>query len=773
MRNEIFNKFIYVLLYYTSGNECIQFTDFVDIHHSNRTNTAVSLSAFFLCKVEHLLFTSLYIDSRLYEDFKEAIASIEDKHNTLINANNEILREERILKERLKKFGYEIRGTELGNVQIFQRYSVMRLIRKVFRFSRRIRIRVGWFRRIRITRWYTRYRYLWVRIKKERIINIPETPWSDEIDKLKENGYTVHFFELTNQGYISESGESLNDIMTECEISETIRLKTAVMIPQYEQSLTKGLRLIGYELFSRPIAGDVPTSIPDLSLEETLAYRASWKGVELSELIESINLAPGETRNINIKQSFTSEKTQTQSVTTILDVTEKQSTTFTDFFEQTNRKTKETVTNKKWNAKAGGSFGAFKAGGSAGGSTKQTNKSFAQQIKRAANESSREMKRQSRVEINSKLTESSKLVIDESISSQIQNINDGVSLNLFFYRLDNVYQGGLHLEGLKLIYTRPVPLIKGTEIQDIRTFEFYEFEEFLEMITRDTILVLSASLSDIELELKEVEIRFSIVFKVFKKIFKEYFYNVPENVFIEYPEPIQRDDLLISGESIDATRVSGPLTRLMESIEKQKESYLKVREKLDTYESDDEVWWNEYREIFKPLAEIQMTIEKAAYKLLNSIEYGFVPISGAHLFSIPSNGAYLDCVVGSSSGLEQYSEDMRAQELNRRKAEIALMNAQTLKIHSQGIEALYEISNIKISNISFEDGEPMVLFNKELPKGNWIAEVNNVVYHGEVSGDRKSFKINNWESESGPITTIKIIDSSNGIFIRKVFQPVE
>ncbi|MFT5890700.1 MAG: hypothetical protein ACI9Y7_000793 [Dokdonia sp.] len=703
-----------------------------------------------------------------YEEFKEALSNIEDKHNALVNSNNDLIREERVLIERIKKFGYKIElGTD-GNAQIFKTYSLLRLIKKAFRIRKRYKVRIGLFRIKYKTKWYTRYTHKWIRVTNKKIIPIPETPWSDEVEALKDTGYDVHFLELTNQGYIADNGETLNEIMRACEISESIRMRTAVMIPQYEESITKGLRLIGYDLFTRPLPGDVPTSIPNLSVEENLAYRASWRGVELSELIESINLAPGESRNINIKQTFESQKTQTQSITSILDVTEKKSTTFSDFFEQTNRKSKEKTSNKNWSAKASGSYGGFGGSASGGGSTTKTSKSFAQEIKRAANESSREMKKQSRVEVNSKLSESSKLIVDESITSQIQNINDGVSLNLFFYRLDNVYQGGLHLENLKLTYTRPQPLIKGTNLQDIRTFEFYELEEFLNIVTNDTLLVLVTELTEMELELKEIEIRFSIIFKIFKKIFKEYFYNIPSEAFLEYPEPIQPRDILGSGESIDAEHVSSSLLNLVNAIKKQKLDYQKVRAKLKTYVVDNKEWWKEYRVVFEPLKEIQETIETEAYQLLNGVEYGLIPISGAHLFSIPSNGAYLDCLVGSSSGLEKYSEDMRNEELDRQKAEIELIRAQSQKIFKENITESYPITGIKINKVITEDGDLHIHLDKSLPADTWVIKINNLMYGSNINQDRKLITLRNWDIPIDEIDLIRVI-ASNGIYIEKKF----
>ncbi|MCE7997136.1 MAG: hypothetical protein HEP71_34570 [Roseivirga sp.] len=701
-----------------------------------------------------------------FSEFKDAIENIEEKHNSLINANNELLREERILKDRVKKFGYEIREKD-GIAEIYQKYTVLRMIREAYRIRIARRIRIGPFK-VRVGyRWITRYRNKQITVNKERLINVPETPWADEVKQLEENQFAVHIFALTNDGYVSREGESLNAIMQECELSETIRMRTAVMIPQYEQSATRGLRLIGFDLFVRPLPGDVPSAIPDLSLEESLAYRASWKGVELSELIESINLAPGESRTIAIKQSFESQKTQTQSVTTILDVTEKQSSSFSDFFEQTNRQTKESVKTKEWNAKAKGSYGGFGGSASASGSSKQTNKSFAQQIKRAANQSSREMKKQSRVEVSSKLTESSKLVIDESITSQVQNINDGVSLNLFFYRLDNIYEGGLHLEDLKLTYTRPQPLIKGTNLQDIRTFDFYEFESFLDMITNDSLLVLSNALNDMELQLKAVEIRFTIVFKVFKKIFKEYFYNVPDEAFISYPESLQPTDLINSSESIDASHVSSALTALTRTMEAQKEDYEKVRDQLKEYQPDDTSWKNTYRTLFQKLQDTQESIEQDTFRLLNGIEYNFVPVSGAHLFSIPSNGAYLDCVIGSSTGLETYSENMRNMELQRSKAEVRLLNAQTEQIKMNKVSTSFPVKGVSVSNVTASDNSLTVSFNKALPAGNWLVDINNRVFGGEIANTRKSMVISPWSVDLNAINSIKVIESVSGVFVER------
>jgi hypothetical protein len=701
-----------------------------------------------------------------FDEFKESINSIEQKHSILINANNDIDRKERILKERVKKFGYSIEENPNKEPHIIQNQQVSEIVRQAYNVSY-----TYWKGLRKKTRRRTLYRNVEVIIYKKIEVKTPENPWSDEIEQLQKNGYNVYFFEQSKNGFVTSSGEKLVEIMKHCEFSETIRLKTAIMIPKYEQSTTKGIRLVGYTLFVRPLTGDVPNAFPNISLEESLAYRANWKGSEVSELIKSINLAPGESRNIVITQNFESNKAQTQSVTSILDVTEKNGTSFTDFFEQTNQNTSERITTTKWDAKVSGSYGGFINGGvSGGGTSQQTNKSFAQQIKRAANESSREMKKQTRIEINTQLSESSKLIIDESISSNIQNINDGTSLNLFFYRLDNVYEGGLHLEDLKMTYTRPLPLIQGTEIKDVRFFEFYEFDKFLEMVTSDALLVLSPILTNMEMELKEIEIRFSIMFRIFKKIFREYFYNTRNSFSIDYPEPIKENDSNISGESIDAEGLSDILKSFAMSLTEQKERYEKVRGKLKSFtRNDDGSWWVEYRNLINPLIEVQSKIEAMLFDIFNSIEYSLTPIGGYHLFSIPSNGAYLDCVVGTSSGLEQYSEDMRQKELNRQKAEIEVINAQALRLRAGAQENTYLLESITIDSIEVDEQHCLfVHLDKALPLGNWTLSVNNIKHSYKINNDRKSIKIQNWVTPTSGIIEVKLVES-NGVYILRQF----
>lgn len=720
---------------------------------SNRENLATALGT----KIEGL-------KDFEYEDFTNAIENIEEKYAILTKANADLLREERILEERVKKFGYEIEYVE-GVSKIYKNISFLRATQVAYREKYRKRIRIGFFKITYRTGWRTRYKTVKIPVIKKEHVAVVESPWATDLKTLTENGFTTHFLELTDSGYISQTGESLNSIMEDCKLSENIRLSTVLMIPIYDQSPTNGIRKVGYDMIVRPLYNDVPSVIPDISIEETLSYKAAWKGVEISELIESINLAPGESRRINVKQSFESNRSETQSVTSILDVTEKKSSTFSDFFEQTNRDTKERTSTKSWSAKASGSYGGFGGSASGGGSTKETNKSFAQKIKRAANQSAREMKKQSRVEINTKLSESSKLLIDETISSQIQNINEGRSLNLLFYKLDNVYEGGLNLENMKLTYTRPIQLIKGADIRDIRTFDLYAFDEFLDMVTSDLMLLTSYNYTGIMSEIREIEIRFSIIFKILKKIFKEYLYDIPSNLSISYPEKIDANNKSISGKIINYKDVKTPLTELMKSIENQQEKYVEINQMLKKYKIE-ESWYNAYKPAITSLKSIQVEIEDKAYKLFNSLEFQPVSIGGKHTFSIPSNAAYLDCVIGASSGLEEYSELMRVEELRKQQSQTNLLIAKTKKIHTNPtIQKSFALNDIKIVEIEEKDGKNIIKLDHPIPDGVWYLKSNDDLYLSHINEDRKSLYIHHSIEGITKENTL-VIESVSGVYIK-------
>ena len=73
------------------------------------------------------------------------------------------------------------------------------------------------------------------------------------------------------------------------------------VVTSYRQSLFGGEVVAGYHVIRRPEPGGRLLSFPDFFIEEKLNFRMRWLGCELGELISSVNLLPGEERDISLK----------------------------------------------------------------------------------------------------------------------------------------------------------------------------------------------------------------------------------------------------------------------------------------------------------------------------------------------------------------------------------------------------------------------------------------------------------------------------------------
>jgi hypothetical protein len=305
-------------------------------------------------------------------------------------------------------------------------------------------------------------------------------PWIEKERELASAGFMVFRFIRLGEKYVTVKGEPIEDIVERCEVDVDFAGRCAVLIPVYEQGLVSGEVLSRYIVILRPRRGTQPVHLPRLFIEEDLLFSTHFNSVEVGELVESINLAPGEEREIVIEKTTSSEQESRRTATSISDLTESDRIDLSTEMEREASNSNERTTTQSLSAKVGGSYGF--ASGSAEGSTSstQTTRQFARDLQKVANKASRSVTRQTRQEVKTETVAKTSVSTRQSTKISIRNINDGRSLNLLFYQLYNVYTLSLRLERMTFTLLSGKEIIAGTGIVLPEVYSLHQLPGLIE-----------------------------------------------------------------------------------------------------------------------------------------------------------------------------------------------------------------------------------------------------------------------------------------------------
>jgi hypothetical protein len=277
-------------------------------------------------------------------------------------------------------------------------------------------------------------------------------------------GAQLFLFDQTTSGYVTATGLSLRDVMERCGMDEEFRRRCVVVLPIYEQSLTGARALIKYHAFERPLPGILPTSMPRLSVEESLSYRMAWRGIELGELMSSVNLAPGERRTVHVTKQFEQETEVAKTTTSVFELEETTSTDLTQEMEREFGEEQQHSTSAQLSTSISASYLGVTAQASASYGVDNSLSEFAKTTSKVAKKASQSVSRRNRQEVTTSTTARTTVTTTDDMVAEVENINEGRTLNLMFYRLYNRYHGGLYLEDLQFDVVPSVELIAGSGI---------------------------------------------------------------------------------------------------------------------------------------------------------------------------------------------------------------------------------------------------------------------------------------------------------------------
>ncbi len=513
---------------------------------------------------------------------------------------------------------------------------------------------------------------------------------SDKRKELLAAGMESYVFEQRPEGFVTADGTPLARIMDRCDFDEDFRRRCVVMLPVYEDSML-GDRLVSkYSVFKRPLPGILPTILPRLAVEESLSYRTAWKETRLGELVSSINLAPGEERTVTMTKVFEQETAVTRSSTSIFDITRSESTDLASEMENMTRQEGERTSNLQFSAKASGSYGFASAEASASGGTTHSLKDVSQAIGKVAKKAAKSVSQQNREEVSSTSTSRTKITNTDETTATITNINQGRSLNLMFYRLSNKFTGGLFLEGLQFDVISGVELIAGSGVLGSKS---YSLEDLPGLMAEFRGARLPFDIAPERQDAYENRVLDAIE----SLIGQEYLElpPAPAPKARTAAAPVQQE---VAATSVQLVRLAAPAARMAVTLGASAPKAVQKHKAADR------------------LARLTEALRGAEF-------LSDKPMVPQELL-IAAPGFYLDSVVGVRASTEPYSEEMRAQEVRMRAAEVFLKESEGIYQRAQAARLLQAngsddgnfltnvVPNYKRKNLQLSLKQP-------LPPGDW------------------------------------------------------
>ena len=502
-------------------------------------------------------------------------------------------------------------------------------------------------------------------------------PHRERIEELRALGLDVHVCTLTDHGYETESGTPLEVVMMQCESDEAARLNTVIFIPGYDFRLTGERVLTGYSVFHHPVAGSAPVAFPGLSILESLEYRTSWLQTEVGELVKSINLAPGERREITVTRSFQQETTESKTASSVFDLASSESTDLATELERTARN--ETDITDQMSASASASYSTSASGSysmgpasasasmsasasaTASASRAKSVKNVGTDMAKSAQKAARSINQSKKEEVSSSTTSSTTVSTSDTSVSVIENVNQGRTLNLMMYRLYNRYVGKLFLKNLRLTVRFGSEIIAGSGIFPEHTFSVNEL--------RDVVLALGVTPLPVKAnERSEWELRLAILREIGNLIDGEYAKLTtqkseaePVSAFV-LPES-KRRALATNEVPSDAAEAAKDVIKFGEKLG----AVVSDLRSLDLL-SDD----TSRKATGKDQKDLEAEFNKQTERLIAELapmEVTGLPVNETELLVV-AEGLFMDAQVGANPSTEPYFERMRDAEVAMRLAEV-------------------------------------------------------------------------------------------------------
>lgn len=492
----------------------------------------------------------------------------------------------------------------------------------------------------------------------EKINEIIEGGSSDNQSVKKETD--MREYRNQNGEYVDQYGISLQDHVIALTERQDASVSNILVIPSFEsdQSLSPDSILIVKD----PIFSGKQLHSPSIQFFEKFVMDIQWDGIGLGEFSHSVNLFPGEERELKIvtskKRSWeTVSKSKSSSKATSASESAQASKRNDSFASKVSdsldtsssfSRSASSSTSFGANVSASGGFGFFSASASANyssQSSEQSNSNLSSVAKRAS-----EVASQSGAEVsqNNKVSFSSSTETEQSFESKvagedmetesstikIYNINEGRTANYNFFQVTNIYNTLIKIEDCSININTGVEIIPGTGITISKRFELEDFTQ----ITKAFPLYSTKEKKDI--------------FKI-----------IAAQIIVRY--------VRLTGDSHDDNPQILVPDRLVDQkkLKTLRASCLKVLES----DVDDEVIPNSSRKKVTSLAdrlpEELMDLKKIKFKI-----EGF-DLTTKNTYTINSGKYYVESLLGVIPATEEYLEERRKIETEKQRADVEEIRA--------------------------------------------------------------------------------------------------
>ncbi len=352
--------------------------------------------------------------------------------------------------------------------------------------------------------------------------------------------YSVINLEQRSEGFYSEDGRSIVDIAKNLSTNSN---EDQIIICPVNDHQGRQLNEIKKAIIN-PFKSQSTRSLPKISFVETYQTEIYWNGYCLGELSNSINLFPGESKELVIEkktaksvkrtdkteEELSSNQKTTDSLEEKLhdELSDKSHMERSDSSQQEqNRKnivntlvSKESSESSERKVSAEVKYGAGPFGASVDASQEQksktdrkdsrsealelsqsnkaqiANKDQKEQLKKEISnniqKTASEVSGQNKVIISSVTNENYDTSQEEKETIRIENPNIGKTVNYNFYQLQNIYQTQTFLSDVKIVIDPGIELLKDSELTNTRVFDIEEFGKIYstlgELDSRNTLI---------------------------------------------------------------------------------------------------------------------------------------------------------------------------------------------------------------------------------------------------------------------------------------------